>query len=177
MDKRLIAGIAVASLVAVFLGGRWTAPATTVVDVQEKLVYQDRVQIVEVKVKEQAQTKVVERVKVVAVDGSSHETETERTDMVVSEWSGNDLIREIQGNVSTTAHVEDRDGGSRFYGGVMVVVDPGSLRLEAIAGSMSIGLMGGLRLIGPLSVGATATVPVARPLSWPTLGLNLSVSW
>lgn len=176
--RAVLAASAVLALSGAFWAGRATRPETVKTD--ERVVYRDRVveKVVEVKVRDEAATKTVERVRVVHVDGSSVERVTKRTESAAREATGRQ--GESQEAVAIDKIVRSSrevSGGTEWYVGILVVVAPTSFRLNDPAASLSAGVTVGRRLIGPVSVGLTATVPTTAPISVPAFGLSLTMGF
>lgn len=62
----------------------------------------------------------------------------------------------------------------RWHAGALLIAQP---RLRPLGADLYAGVLVSRQLVGPISVGLTATVPVANPISLPAVGVTLGVSW
>lgn len=85
--------------------------------------------------------------------------------------------REAKGEALEARIVERRvEVRPDWRAGVLVGADLGALSLASPLGALEVGAHVERRVLGPLSLGAFALVPLARPLA-PAVGLSLSAEW
>lgn len=70
--------------------------------------------------------------------------------------------------------VAPRAATPKWFAGPILIVQP---RLAPLGADLYAGALVSRQLLGPVSVGLTATVPVRQPLTVPTVGVSLGVAW
>lgn len=113
--------------------------------------YRDRVRVVTIK--DTRRTRVTTR-----PDGTRIEERTESTTRADSD----------------TRRVAVSSAPRAWTAGAMLLAVP---TLRPLGADLYAGGFVSRQLLGPVSVGLTATVPVRQPLSVPTVGVTLGVSW
>jgi len=162
-----------------FVGGRWTAPVRVeervIVDVQERIEYQDR-EVVK-RVEGPVRIRTVTR-ELPAPPGSPCPdrplVETVREEVREPVTVERKVESEAKAQVEAVRTVE-RIVTVRpdWRAGVLVGADLGALSLAQPIQALAAGAHVERRVLGPLSLGVFALVPVARPLA-PAVGLSLS---
>lgn len=140
----------------------------------EKVVYQDRVveKRVEVKVRDEATAQVVERWRVVHVDGKVEEGERARTDTRATERAeaSAETVTERVVYLEKLVHQVVERHRPDWRVGVLAAVRPGELR-------PSLGVLVERQVLGPFSLGAFALAAPADPLGSAQLGAAITVEF
>lgn len=153
-------------LAGAFVGGYMAHPdAPARVEVQEKVVYKDRVVEVEKRVEVKAATKVVYRDRVITRDGTVTEHEVEKTETKSDTRTDTSKTAEKQGHSETSS--QTRVASPDWRVGALVGLDARSLAPL----TPSYGVIVERRILGPVSAGIWALN------TGPQVGLVLSVEF
>jgi hypothetical protein len=85
--------------------------------------------------------------------------------------------REIQATRETTRTVTVERSRPQWFVGALVMLSPGVLRLDNPRAAMSAGVIVGRRLVGPLLLGLSVSVPLSQPVQVPSFGLSLTLEF
>ncbi len=102
-------------------------------------------------------------------DGTRTVVTDTHVDRVVDTRTTVDTKRDVYTHKDTTKTAE-----RRWVAGPMLVVVPS---LKPLGAEFYVGGMVSYRVVGPFSVGLSATVPTRQPISVPTLGLTLTAAF
>lgn len=187
-------GLALALAAGGYAFGRYAAPdrvVTQTKDVVHTVTVSDtraeqQVAVLTAQVEELKKHTHTERTIVTRVDGSKVEHDTQDVDveratqvhtdatahLTVAATAKTDAMQE---HTTTTTVERDRP---QWFAGALFTISPGVLKLAADPkAAMSVGVIIGRHILGPIAAGLSVSVPLNQPVQVPTFGLTLTMEF
>lgn len=182
--------LVVVLVLGAFISGRYSAPTKVRVETQEKVVEKVvtvvQEKVVEVKVYEKAQERVAHRetTRTTKPDGTVTEHTEESTGESVKETGTDNSHAEKDTKTEETKIVVlekkvevIRSGPSSFIG-PLVVFTPTAPAGEQFSAGIVVGTaLPKLPFLPPLGISGSLSVPIHKPLTWPSVGLSITAGF